>query len=110
MYNHFTFANGSNPYITFNNKALIKMFSKYNVDMIGSNSFMVNGSAAWYSVKPLTAYKKMQAIIREIAQKWQDGFDRFNYSYFDILSWQEFFEEYGRKYGLLREFKENGII
>ena len=110
MYNHFIFTDGTNPYITYSDQALIKMFSKYDVDMIGINSFIVNGPAAWYSVKPLTAREKMKAIIREIAQRWQDGFDRFNYSYFDFLNWQNFFEEYGRKYGLLREFKENGII
>lgn len=33
-----------------------------------------------------------------------------NLSYGEILAYQTYFEKVGKRYGLLREFKENGIL
>lgn len=49
-------------------------------------------------------------LSRAIAQQWQADFANFNYSYSELAEWQNFFEEYGKKYGLIKEFKENAII
>ncbi len=49
-------------------------------------------------------------ILRDFAIDWQLSFNRFCYSYSELIDYQSFFEEYGKKYGLLREFRENGII
>ena len=55
-------------------------------------------------------YQKNKEKARELAVIWQLQFNDNNYSYEEIADWQFFFEEIGRKYGLLREFRENGVI
>lgn len=55
-------------------------------------------------------YTLRKAEVREEAIQWQDDFSRNNYSYFVIFQRQKYFEKLGRRYGLLREFKENAII
>lgn len=107
MYNHFEYTNGSNPYITINNAAFFKMLCKYHYTQIGENSFIVTGLRAWNG-KQTREGKKL--LLRAIAQDWQADFEKFNYSYEELAGWQDFFEEYGKKYGLLKEFRENAII
>ena len=63
------------------------------------------------SVKPLTPYEQRKALARALAIEWQytlwtEGFDNA----LEVLNSQEFFESVGKRYGLLREFRENGII
>jgi hypothetical protein len=55
-------------------------------------------------------YNKQKDIVRNMAIDWQSNFAEHNYSYGEIAYFQEIFERLGRRYGLLREFKENGII
>lgn len=52
--------------------------------------------------------KKEEA--REQAISWQRTIQYQNYTYSELAQWQAYFEQLGRKYGLLREFRENGII
>ena len=74
------------------------------------NTFAVIGKCAVYSVKKhLTDYDKNKAILREFAITWQHAVNDWNLSFYDCIVWQEFFETYGKKYGLIREFHENGI-
>ena len=56
------------------------------------------------------SYQEKKEEARRRAQEWQNYYSNFNYSYMDLLSWQDFFYNIGKKYGLIREFKENGII
>lgn len=100
MYNHFEFMEG-NPYITMNNQALFKMICKYHLRFVGDECFYVEG---------LRKKAPKKDILRDFAIEWQLDFANRNYSYGELLEWQGFFEEYGRKYGLLREFKENCTI
>ena len=39
-----------------------------------------------------------------------DGRHHAAYSWDDLASWGDFFTETGKRFGLLREFRENGII
>ena len=55
-------------------------------------------------------YQKNKEKAREFAVTWQQQFNDNNYSYLELADWQSYFEEIGRKYGLLKEFRENGII
>lgn len=55
-------------------------------------------------------YQKKKAAIREAAQDWQRSFSSCLWSYGEIADFQARFERLGRKFGLLREFRENGII
>ena len=59
------------------------------------------------------ARKKYQLIkenIRNNAASWQNNFERFDFSYGEIAEIQAFFAKLAKRFGLTREFRENGII
>lgn len=58
----------------------------------------------------MNAYRKAQERARNKAVEWQIDFDNRNYSYGELVYWQSYFERLGRRFGLINEFKENGII
>lgn len=41
---------------------------------------------------------------------WQSDFADHNYSYGELAYFSDYFETKARRYGLVKEFKENGII
>ena len=47
---------------------------------------------------------------RQLAIDWQLNFANKDRSWLYCIVWANRFERIGRKYGLLREFRENGII
>lgn len=57
-------------------------------------------------------YKERKAEAREEAKEWQMNCQDFTHS----ISWGEYaeqvahFEKLAKRYGLVKEFKENGII
>lgn len=53
---------------------------------------------------------KTKEEARQQAIDWQRYASRKNLSYGEIAEWSGYFETLGRKFGLIREFKENGII
>ena len=55
-------------------------------------------------------YKEMKAKARQLAIDWQICAAGCDHSWKWCIDWAERFEKIGRKYGLLREFRENGII
>ena len=58
----------------------------------------------------MSVYQKRKAAAREFAQEWQAEFSENSYSWGEIAEYSELFDRIGRRYGLLREFRENGII
>ena len=54
-------------------------------------------------------YQKRKESVRNAAIEWQLNFENYNYSYGELLYYGNRFETLGRRYGLLREFRENGI-
>lgn len=58
----------------------------------------------------MNTYQKAKARARDKAVEWQRSFCDQNYSYGELAYWGEYFERLGKRYGLVREFKENGII
>ena len=58
----------------------------------------------------MNAYQKAKERARDKAVEWQTTFNEHSYSYRELAYWGEYFKKLGRKYGLLTEFKENGII
>lgn len=54
-------------------------------------------------------YQKNKEKLRQNAIEWQHDFATKNYSYNELLFWQEYFYKLGKRYGLLKEVKENGI-
>lgn len=58
----------------------------------------------------MNAYQKAKGKAMDEAIMWQLDFNNHNYSYEELAYYGEYFERLARKYGLLREFRENGII
>lgn len=58
----------------------------------------------------ILTYREKKAKLREQAITWQRDFAEHNYSYGEIAEKQAYFEKEGKKYGLIKEFKENGIV
>ncbi len=111
MYIHCTFKDGSNPYIATTNAAFWFMINRYSVEQTGDCFFTVNSELQLLTVKhgKMSARDRAKAVLRDFAIQWQYDFANFNYSCGELLDWQSFFSEYGRKYGLIREFRENCI-
>lgn len=58
----------------------------------------------------INRYQKGKARAIQIAIEWQNSFEDSNYSYGELAYYQDYFEKLARRYGLVREFRENAII
>ena len=58
----------------------------------------------------MNKYQRAKARARDKAVEWQMGFCEANYSYGELVYWQNYFKRLATMYGLVGEFKENGII
>ena len=56
-----------------------------------------------------TTYASNKAVVRQEAIDWQNDLFLDNRSYEEMQRAAEHFEKLGRRYGLLKEFRENGI-
>lgn len=54
-------------------------------------------------------YAARKAAVRDEAVEWQYSFDDNDYSYGEVIGKMTHFRRLGKRYGLLREFRENGI-
>lgn len=55
-------------------------------------------------------YQIYKEKMREKAIEWQHDFGNHNYSYQELNKYQNYFRKKAKIYGLIKEFKENGII
>ena len=58
----------------------------------------------------MNKYQKEKEKTRNEAIDWQADFVNHNYSYGELFYSLDYFETKARRYGLVKEFKENGII
>lgn len=58
----------------------------------------------------MNKYQYYKEKYRQEAIEWQLDFGNHNYSWGELAYWGDYFYEKGKRYGLLKEFKENGII
>ena len=54
-------------------------------------------------------YKEQKQKAREEAIEWQRDFENHNYDWLELANWGKHFTKLGKRYGLLKEFRENGI-
>ena len=108
MFTQFIYKSGSNPYITTTNSRLFQMICKYYVEQFDNNSFVVCGLREWNGNRK--SYEGKKEVLRAFAVEWQRFFNETSYTWGELAKWGAFFEEYGKKYGLLTEFRENAII
>ena len=57
----------------------------------------------------MTEYQKRKEKVRNEAIDWQNDFCNQTYSWGELAEWGNYFENLGKRYGLLEEFRENGI-
>jgi len=55
-------------------------------------------------------YQTAKGKARQEAMEYQLTFADHNYSYSELVEIQHHFEAIGKRYGLLTEFRDNGII
>jgi len=55
-------------------------------------------------------YQIKKYEIRQQAIEWQNNFKNHNYSWGELAEWGDYFTKQAKRYGLIKEFKENGII
>ena len=61
MYTHFTYKDGSNPYISFTNKKFFKMICKYHIEQVGDVFYRVTEERKPYK-------KNIQSIARNTSR------------------------------------------
>lgn len=69
------------------------------IDIITTILFKVGGKT----------YAERKENLRDLAKEWQGQFASYNWSYGELATIGEYFNKNGKRYGLLKEFKENGI-
>lgn len=57
----------------------------------------------------MNKYQTGKEKARQIAIDWQIETSEQNYSYGELADYGEYFRKIGKRYGLLKEFRENGI-
>ena len=57
----------------------------------------------------MSKYYERKEEIRQQAIDWQLDFSNRNYSWGELADWNDYFYKMGKRYGLLKEFRENGI-
>lgn len=55
-------------------------------------------------------YNKRKEKLRDEAIQWSYDTSEREMSYYDLMVEQSYFYEQGKRYGLIREFRENGIL
>lgn len=55
-------------------------------------------------------YKQLKEKARELAIDWQIEFSENDHYMSEYAYWNNKFTKLGKRYGLLKEFRENGII
>ena len=59
----------------------------------------------------INKYQTKKEEMRQKAVEWQKSFaEGQEYSYAELAEWDDYFMKAARKYGLMDEFRENGII
>ena len=57
----------------------------------------------------MKTYAERKEAARQEAIDWQLDFGNHNYSYSELADYQDHFRSLGKRYGLLKEFRENAI-
>lgn len=58
----------------------------------------------------MNKYQKNKARTRQTAQAWQSAMAEAVTTWAELAEATTYFEKLGKRYGLIKEFKENGII
>lgn len=70
-----------------------------DIDVVGILDLSIKGKT----------YAEKKGNARDLAIEWSNNYAGLNWSYGELAEVYTFFEKVGKRYGLLKEFKENGI-
>ncbi len=56
----------------------------------------------------MTKYQIQKNRLRDLAIHWQASTESLSYG--ELICWGNYFAKHGKRYGLLTEFKDNGIL
>lgn len=108
----FNYFGNSKPKKVNDQEASVLLFKEVctceDIDIIDNDHFMIVKMSEPFNHNK-TSYKDRKKLLREFAKEWQRSQTGITSSYEDLSWWGSFFEKYGKKYGLLTEFRANGI-
>ena len=58
----------------------------------------------------MNKYQQQKERARELAIQWQHEASEKSFFWSEIAEYCDYFYKLGKRYGLLKEFRENGII
>lgn len=58
----------------------------------------------------MNKYQRAKENARNKSIEWQSDFCNHDYSYGELVYWQGYFKRLAKRTGLVKEFRENGII
>ena len=58
----------------------------------------------------MSRYTRAKENARQKSMDWQTDYYNNNYSYGELAAFAEYFTRLAKRYGLVKEFRENGII
>ena len=58
----------------------------------------------------MSRYTRAKENARQKAMDWQTDYYNNNYSYGELIAFAEYFTRLAKRYGLMTEFRESGII
>ena len=97
-------------FVVRDGKELFRVITSYSLEQVAETAFKVLGNVQVLSVKRLSKYEKNKFLLKDFATQWKYDFTRFRTSYPDLLDYRDFFRKYGKRYGLVTELKDLGII
>lgn len=68
------------------------------------------GGGCFYGRQDYTPYEIGKIRAEEKAILWQFDFSHNGICYSELNYWREYFYKLAKRYGLIKEFRENGII
>ena len=80
-------------------KAWLKDTWNPSIEIIGLLDFKINGKI----------YTEKKANLEDLAKDWQNNFAYYPWSYGELAEIENYFLKNAKRYGLLKEFHENGI-
>lgn len=115
MYAWIEFEDGSNPYISMGNDNFQKWAEHWDLELVGFSPahFIARRRKRENIGDFLTVpndYHARKAFWRDWIIVFSDESVNFSESWSDVVEWTDFAEFIARKYGLVREFRENGIL
>ena len=99
----------SEKFPTFQYEAILEEVSRFSLKVL-DNTHLEELEHYNVGCEEIGEYSHKKTALRNFAIEWQRSQATLSTSYEELALWSGFFEKYGKKYGLLGEFRENGII